>query len=207
MSLVAPDIAYRVPTPDTSSVNALVNRAWDDTAGQESTDAAIRSIFELRGAGRIPADTALVLIGQAVTDYLRAKLDGIITAYRQAKVHAYRGETRCEIVHQTETRSLGSLGFADYHARLKIDGTENPDNRIRPLAEIVLVTKLPQQVIGSRRVRNLVITVKQPGHKPRSITIGADDRVDLHVAVHDLGEDLRDAVLRYLDGCALRPAG
>ena len=141
MSLVAPDLAYRVPTPDPSSVNALVNKAWADAAGQESTDAAIRSIFELRGAGRIPADTALVLIGQAVTDYLRAKLDGIITAYRQAKVYAYRGETRCEIVHQTETRSLGSLGFADYHARLKIEGTENPDNRIRPLAEIVLVTK------------------------------------------------------------------
>ncbi len=206
MSLAAPNFLHTIPAPDTSSVAALVNTAWNDAAGQDATDAAIRAIFELRGARRIPGDSALVLIGQAVTDYLRAKLDGVITAYRQAKVYAYRGETRCEIVHQTETRSLGSLGFADYHARLKIEGTESPDNRIRPLAEIVLVTKLPQQLIGSRRERQLVITFKHPGHKPRSIAVGGDDRIDLHVAIHDLGEDLRDAVLRYLEGCDLRTA-
>jgi len=205
MSLAAPNFVHSVPTPDVSSVAALVNKAWDDAAGQEATDAAIRSIFELRSAKRIPGDSALVLIGQAVTDYLRAKLDGVITAYRQAKLYAYRGDTRCEIVHQTETRSLGSLGFADYHARLKIEGTESPDNKIRALAEIVLVTKLPQQLIGSRRERHLVITFKQPGHKPRSIAVGGDDRVDLHVSIHNLGEDLRDAVLRYLEGCELRP--
>jgi hypothetical protein len=205
MSLAAPNFVHLVPIPDTSSVAALVNKAWDDAAGQEATDAAIRSIFDLRSAKRIPGDSALVLIGQAVTDYLRSKLDGVITAYRQAKVYAYRGETRCEIVHQTETRSLGSLGFADYHARLKMDGTESPGNRIRPLAEIVLVTKLPQQLIGSRRERQLVITFKHPGQKPRSMAIGGDDRIDLHVAIHGLGEDLRDAVLRYLEGCELRP--
>lgn len=206
MSLAAPNVVHKLPVPDTSSIAALVNKAWNDAAGQEATDAAIRAIFELRSARRIPGDTALVLIGQAVTDYLRAKLDGVITAYRQAKVYAYRGETRCEIVHQTETRSLGSLGFADYHARLKIEGTEGPDHKIRPLAEIALVTKLPQQLIGSRRERQLVITFKHPGRKPRSIAVGGDDRVDLHVAIHDLGEDLREAVLSYFEGCKLRPA-
>lgn len=206
MSLAAPDVAHHVPAPNRSSVAALVNKAWTDAAGQESTDAAIRSILELRRAGRVPGDTALVLVGQAVTKYLRTKLDSVITAYRQAQIHAYRGQTRCEIVHQTETRTLGSLSFAGYHARLKIEGTEHPDNRIRPLAEIVLVTKLPQQLIGSRRERTLVITVKQPGGKPRSIAVGADDGIDLHVAVHDLGEELRNAVLRYLEGCELRPA-
>ncbi|MFX7559789.1 hypothetical protein ABTJ75_19125, partial [Acinetobacter baumannii] len=73
---------------------ALVNKAWTDAAGQESTDAAIRSILELRRAGRVPGDTALVLVGQAVTKYLLTKLDSVITAYRQAQIHAYRGQTR-----------------------------------------------------------------------------------------------------------------